>query len=127
MQITNLSKIKNTEIVKFAPFVDGTEFVAEVKRVDLQKLAILGIIPNTLVEKSEKLFKKQQKNSKKEINSEETKELIKLAEIIAKESLVNPSYKEFEKHNLELTIEQMIDIFNWNMKPMTKLEDFRTK
>ncbi|MDK2917299.1 MAG: hypothetical protein PWQ37_32 [Candidatus Petromonas sp.] len=122
MQITSLDKLKEKakgEIVEL-PGWDEEPFVARVKRVSMLGLAAQGKIPNGLLGAAQKVFT-QSVDEKTSIT-----EIYEVARVIAKDTLVEPSYNELEKIGLELTDEQLIALLNYSQRGVRALEHFRT-
>lgn len=103
--LEELKKIKLTEVIEVGRFLDGTMLVAEVKQPDLMALAMAGKIPNSLMTASMSLVEeKESKDSTgekvlKKMNDESnfSKEMFEMMDIVAKEVLVNPTYAQIKK------------------------------
>ena len=55
------------------------------------------------------------------------KQLYDVLDLIAKETLVEPTYEEIKSVGLELTDEQMMFLFNYSQQGVKALESFRTE
>lgn len=129
MEITNIEELKRIasgQVVEIIGF-KGTEddyFIAKLKRPSLLNLVGMGTIPNELLSAADRIFNGANPNKKYEVSM---KESFDLYTIIAKAALVEPTYEELEVIGLELTDEQLIDIFNYTQRGMKGLISFRTK
>lgn len=130
--LEELKKIKLTEVIEVGRFLDGTMLVAEVKQPDLMALAMAGKIPNSLMSASMSLVEeKESKDSTgekvlKKMNDESnfSKEMFEMMDIVVKEVLVNPTYAQIKKIGLELSIEQRLTLFNRIQGGTKSLENF---
>ena len=55
------------------------------------------------------------------------KQLYDVLDIIASETLVEPTYEDIKNVGLELTDEQMMFLFNYSQQGVKALESFRTE
>ncbi|MCT4660302.1 MAG: hypothetical protein N4A40_00470 [Tissierellales bacterium] len=122
-KITSMSKLKGFAQGQVITLPGWTEepFVCRVKRISMLGLASKGLIPNTLLSSAQKIF-----TSKVDDNTD-LNQIFKVMMIIAKESLVEPSIKELEEVNLELTDEQLTDLLNYSQGGVNALSSFRKK
>lgn len=132
MQVTNLEmlkQIKQTEIIELPSFVDGTPFIAEVKRPNIMHLIANNKIPNTLMNSAVKLFKGGVGGVATEAmeDAKTLKDLSGLMQTIAENTLVNPSFNDLKECDIELTEAQLIDILNYMQNGVKALTTFRNK
>ena len=132
MQITSLEQlkaIKQTEIVELPPFEDGTTFIVEIKKPNMMQLMTSGKIPNTLLSVATDMFngKTGQVMGKASEDIKTIKELVGMMNVLAEASLVNPSYKDIKKANIELTENQLMAILMYSQGGVKSLENFRNK
>lgn len=130
MQITSLEQlkgIKQTEIVELPAFEDGTPLVVEIKKPNMMQLMISGKIPNTLLTIATEMFngKTGQLMGRASEDIETLKDLVGMMEVLAEASLVNPSYKDIKKLNIQLTENQLMSILMYSQGGVKSLENFR--
>ena len=131
LQVTSLEqlkKVKQTEIINLGKFEDGTEFVAELKKPDLMQLAAERKIPNVLDTEVVKLFNGKDKLAKKVVAEDDAEALAQLGElmnVLAEASLVNPTYKQLQEINIELTQEMKMSIMMFTQGGVETLKNFR--
>ena len=131
LQVTSLEqlkKVKQTEIINLGKFEDGTEFVAELKKPDLMQLAAERKIPNVLATEVVKLFNGKDKLAKKVVAEDDAEALAQLGElmnVLAEASLVNPTYKQLQEINIELTQEMKMSIMMFTQGGVETLKNFR--
>lgn len=126
MEITNIEKLKKIaqgEIVELPGFAHEEPFMARLKRPSLLNLAGHGQIPNDLLNAVHIVFFGA-KTSKDVVSM---KELNAIYELVAKAAMVEPSYSELTEIGLELTDEQLLEIFNYTQRGVEVLKSFRAK
>lgn len=136
--VTNLEqlrKIRTTEEVELPPFVDGTPFTAELKKVSLIDMVKRGKVPNPILSSMMTVTDKDTKpkakgESKNEHNvatamNENTAETFTFMQDVAEECLVNPSYKDIAENGVSLTDAQIMSIFSYAMSGTVTLSSFR--
>lgn len=122
MNITSLDILKEKakgEMVEL-PGWDEENLVCRVKRVSILGLASKGSIPNSLLTAATKVF-----TSKVDTNTS-LKEICDVMKVIARETLVNPTYEQIEECGLTLTDEQLTALLNYSQQGVRALEKFRT-
>lgn len=127
MQVTSFEDLKKYgegTIIPLPGFVQDEPFVVRVKRVSLISLIRHGKVPNKLYAAVAKLFNSTQKT---EITLDVLKENHELFEILAKDTLLEPTYQQIEDAGLELSDDQLLAIFKFSQKGVTELETFRTE
>lgn len=129
MQITSLDQLKNIkkDIAELPAFEDGTPFIAELKRPNMFFLMAQNKIPNTLMSVVMDVFQKGKGNevvNNAMDNPKELQELINLMIIIAKESLVNPSYTDLENAGITLNEMQLSALFTYAQGGVKSIENF---
>ena len=130
MQVTSLEQLKNiktTTIVELPQFEDGTPFVAELKKPNMLSLMAAGKIPNSLLNIASDMFQKgrtQQVIDNALEDSNSMKELFSLLNVLAKATLVKPSYSELQNAGIELNEQQLSAILAFAQGGVTALERF---
>nr|DAZ78440.1 MAG TPA: hypothetical protein [Caudoviricetes sp.] len=129
VNVTSIEDLKNYAsgtIVEMPPFAEGQPLIARLKRPSILGMAKQGKIPNTLLVKANELF--LQNGAGLDAEEEDTmKQLYDVLDLIAKETLVEPTYEDIKSVGLELTDEQMMFLFNYSQQGVKALESFRTK
>lgn len=133
MEVTSLEQLKNikkTDIVELPSFEDGTPFVAELKKPNITALMIEGKIPNTLLTVASDMFQKGTAKAQKTIDKaikepKDLQEMFKLLDVMAKNCLVNPSYKDLEDIGIKLNEAQLSAILAYTQGGVIGLENFR--
>lgn len=124
MKITNiddLKKIAEGEIVELSGW-DDNPFIVRVKRPSLQLMVAKGEIPNSLMTVATEAFYGKDKNTKMDM-----KKMSDLMFRIVDASLVEPSVKQLHDLGLDLTDQQMLEIFNYTQEGIEGLSRFRGK
>lgn len=129
VNVTSIEDLKNYAsgtIVEMPPFAEGQPIIARLKRPSVLGMAKQGKIPNSLLVKANELF--LQNGVGLDAEEEDTmKQLYDVLDLIAKETLVEPTYEEIKSVGLELTDEQMMFLFNYSQQGVKALESFRTE
>jgi len=124
--IEDLKNYANGTVVEMPPFAEGQPLIARLKRPSILGMAKQGKIPNSLLVKANELF--LQNGAGLDAEEEDTmKQLYDVLDLIAKETLVEPTYEELKSVGLELTDEQMMFLFNYSQQGVKALESFRTE
>lgn len=129
MTITNLSDLhsySNGTIVRFPDFAEGQPFVARVKRPSMLMLAKMGKIPNALLNSATQLFTKGGSGMDTK-NGKTLSDIYDICEVIAKASLVQPTYDEIIDSGMTLSDDQVMAIFNYTQSGVKALENFRSE
>lgn len=126
--IEELKKMAKGELVELPGFIDGTQFVARLKRPSMLAMAKTGKIPNNLLGAANKLFvgvgNVLNQNGKN--NDDALNELFDIIEIICEESFVEPTYDDLKKNGIELTDQQKLAVFTYTQRGVKSLENFRS-
>lgn len=129
VNVTSIEDLKNYAsgtIVEMPSFAEGQPLIARLKRPSILGMAKQGKIPNSLLVKANELF--LQNGVGLDAEEEDTmKQLYDVLDLIAKETLVEPTYEEIKSVGLELTDEQMMFLFNYSQQGVKALESFRTE
>lgn len=129
VNVTSIEDLKNYAsgtVVEMPPFAEGQPLIARLKRPSILGMAKQGKIPNSLLVKANELF--LQNGAGLDAEEEDTmKQLYDVLDLIAKETLVEPTYEEIKSVGLELTDEQMMFLFNYSQQGVKALESFRTE
>lgn len=99
-------------------------FVARLKRPSMLALAKSGKIPNALLSTASDLFA----NGSGAVDEDDTTMMSRMFDmcvLMAKASMVEPTYEQLEEIGLQLTDEQLIEIFNFTQKGVKALSGFR--
>lgn len=129
MTITSLSDLQsysNGTIVRFPDFAEGQPFVARVKRPSMLMLAKMGKIPNALLNSATQLFTKGGSGMDTK-NGKTLSDIYDICEVIAKASLVQPTYDEIIDSGMTLSDDQVMAIFNYTQSGVKALENFRSE
>lgn len=133
MQVTSLDqlkKIKRTEVILVGVFEDGTELVAEVKKPDMMALMASGKVPNALLKPAMQVFNGKTKEITDKVGENDLdalKDMIGLLDVFAKETLVNPSFKDIQDCGIDLTMEMKLNLMAYAQGGVQALESFRTE
>lgn len=127
MNITTLADLQSYAagtIVRFPDFAEGQPFVARVRRPSMLVLAKQGKIPNTLLTAAGELFSKGGAGMDAD-NENMLSDIYGICEVIARASLVQPTYDEIQQAGMELSDDQIMAIFNYTQNGVKALESFR--
>lgn len=127
MNITTLADLQSYAagtIVRFPDFAEGQPFVARVRRPSMLVLAKQGKIPNTLLTAAGELFSKGGAGMDAD-NENMLSDVYGICEVIARASLVQPTYDEIQQAGMELSDDQIMAIFNYTQNGVKALESFR--
>lgn len=127
--IEDLLKYSEGVAVELSPFSDSVPFVCKLKRPSLLEMAVNGTINNELLPVALELFENKKEENVEEKSAEEiikkSKEFNDIMKIIARCAMVCPSYEDIESANIELTSEQLVDIYNYVNTGIEDLKFFR--
>lgn len=130
MEVTTLEQLKEYSkgaVVSLPPFSQSQPFVARIKRPDVMSLLADGIIPNTLLLVAMELFTAEERKKKEEKDEvKDYEELKEVLEIIAKASLIEPTYEDIKNVGLELNMNQLVAIYNYTQMGVEDLKFFRS-
>ncbi len=129
LTITTIEELKEAasgEIVELPSFSQNCPFVARVKRPSLLALVKSGKIPNALLVRTNELFANDGAGFDPE-NKNLMSEMYDVLELIAGETLVEPSIKDIHEAGIELTDEQLMFLFNYSQQGVKALESFRSE
>lgn len=122
--LSDLNEYAKGTIVKFSDFAEGQPFVARVRRPSLLVLSKQGKIPNTLMNSANSLFTSG--GSGLDVADEKLlADMYDICHIIAENCLLQPTLQEIESVGLNLTDEQLMEIFNFSQSGTKALESFR--
>lgn len=128
LKVTTIEELKACacgEIVQLPSFIEKIPFYAKVKRPSLLGLVKMGKIPNTLLTKTNELFVQNGAGFDTD-DKNMMAELCDVLNLIAEETLIEPSMHELKQNGIELTDEQLMALFNYSQKGISALESFRT-
>ena len=127
MNITTLADLQSYAkgtVVRFPDFAEGQPFVARVRRPSMLVLAKQGKIPNSLLTAAGELFSKGGAGMDAD-NENMLSDVYGICEVIARASLVQPTYDEIQQAGMELSDDQIMAIFNYAQSGVKALESFR--
>lgn len=121
-----LTKYSSGVVMELTPFSESQPFVARLKRPDLIDV-VTTEFPNELLDTAYKLFNEEQEQENKNPDNvfKESAERKKVLEIIAKATLVEPSFEEIEKAGMKLTFVQLLEIYEYVNRGVENLKFFR--
>lgn len=121
-----LTKYSSGVVMELTPFSESQPFVARLKRPDLIDV-VTTEFPNELLDTAYKLFneEKEQENKNPDKVFKESAERKKVLELIAKATLVEPSFEEIEKAGMKLTFVQLLEIYEYVNRGVENLKFFR--
>ena len=128
MEVSSIEKMKLASagnLVSIPGFADGETEVVRLRKPNMLTLMRSGKINNRLLASATELFDGKGKNDKKGYTPEQMSEVCDLMICFCEAALVEPKYKDFTDADIELTMEQMMFIFNYAMKGVKTLEPFR--
>lgn len=121
-KIEDLKGAKGLEVA-LPGFVLGEQFVVKLRRPSLMKLAQDGKIPNQLLGAAATIFNTGVSDTLGD--GEKFRELGGAVLCLAKAALIEPTYAELEKAGIELTDEQLLDIYLFTQRGVQMLNGFR--
>ena len=127
MNITSLADLQSYAkgtVVRFPDFAEGQPFVARVRRPSMLVLAKQGKIPNSLLTAAGELFSEGGAGMDAD-NENMLSDVYGICEVIARASLVQPTYDEIQQAGMELSDDQIMAIFNYTQNGVKALESFR--
>ena len=127
MNITSIADLQSYAkgtVVRFPDFAEGQPFVARVRRPSMLVLAKQGKIPNSLLTAAGELFSKGGAGMDAD-NENMLSDVYGICEVIARASLVQPTYDEIQQAGMELSDDQIMAIFNYTQNGVKALESFR--
>lgn len=131
LKVTSIESLKSKGVDKGAilpleGFYDDEPFVVRVKRVPLLGMVEAGFIPNELLTAAHNVFygNKGAKLTPEEIGNN-FKEYAEICKVIAKNSLVEPTYAELQEAGIELTDNQLVGIYSFWQSGVAALKSFR--
>jgi len=124
--ITSAEKFKQSAVqeVEIPGNEPGEVFTVKLKKVSILAIAGKGRIPNSLMSVVNKLFGMGGKATNDEVTEASMQHITQMAEllhIIARESMVEPTYDEVGEY---LTDDQLEAVFSFTQDGVKKLESF---
>lgn len=121
-----LTKYSSGVVMELTPFSESQPFVVRLKRPDLIDV-VTTEFPNELLDTAYKLFNDEQEQESKNPDKvfKESAERKKVLEVIAKATLVEPSFEEIEKAGMKLTFVQLLEIYEYVNRGVENLKFFR--
>lgn len=129
MNVTSLSDLQSYAagtIVRFPDFAEGQPFVARVRRPSMLVLAKQGKIPNSLLTAAGELFSKGGEGMDPDSESM-LSDVYGICEVIARASLIQPTYDDIIGAGLQLSDDQIMAIFNYTQNGIKALQPFSEK
>lgn len=127
MKVTSFEDLKSYskgQIVELPPFADGQPFVARMRRPSLMVLVKSGQIPNTLLTAANELFSGGASSFDAD-KLDMLSDILGICEVIAKASLIEPTYEQIKEAGLDLSDDQMMAIFSYSQNGVEALKSFR--
>lgn len=121
--VEDLKKMSGVRSVLMPPFYVGEDVVFKLKRPSLLSMASKGRIPNALLAEANELF--MVGISDEDMDENTLKNMHDLFELMAVESMVEPTYEELKEAGIELTDTQLLFIYNYSQHGITSLSPFR--
>lgn len=122
--VADLQRYAAGTTVRFPDFAEGQPFVARVRRPSMLILAKQGKIPSTLLTAAGELFSKGGASMDAD-NENMLSDVYGICEVIARASLIQPTYDEIQQAGMELSDDQIMAIFNYTQTGVKALEPFR--
>ena len=123
--LNDLIKSASGEIVQLPGFTEDVPFFARVRKPSLLGLVKTGKIPNSLLIKTNELFMQDGAGFDTD-DANMMADLCDVLDVIAQETLVEPTYKELKDNGVELTDQQRTALFSYSQQGIKALEPFRT-
>ena len=121
--VEDLKKMSGARSVLMPPFYVGEDVIFKLKRPSLLSMASKGRIPNALLGEANELF--MIGISDEDMDKNTLKNMHDLFELMALESMVEPTYEELKEAGIELTDAQLLFIYNYSQHGITSLSPFR--
>ena len=118
--ITALSEIGKGELVELSGWAGDTPFVARLRRASLSGMIRAGKIDNPLMAAAQRLYEGPRCRANATFE-----DVIKVQRLVVKEALVEPSEAVLEEAGLELTEQQVEQIYTYAIRGAKALEQFR--
>lgn len=118
--IAALSEIGKGVPVELSGWAEDTPFVARLRRASLSGMIKAGKIDNPLMAAAQRLYE----GPKSRVNVP-FEELIKMQRLVVSDALVEPSEAVLKEAGLELTEQQVNEIYNYAIGGAKALERFR--
>jgi len=126
LQVSSLDSIKkqaSPKVVSLPGWIQGEVFNARLKRPSLLYLSSKGLIPNSLLGAAEEVFTGV-KNSK---NGPSLKDIGEVMNVLVESALVEPTVAQLTEIEVQLTDDQITEIFSYTQKGVVELKTFRTE
>ena len=124
MEITKVADIRSLgaeDVVELSGW-DERPFVCRLRRVSLYEMIGSGCVPNPLIPVVRDLFMGMSKALEKNLSDAED---VKAFLTIAKCSMLEPSYQELQEVGIQLTDQQVLEIFFYATRGPRSLAAFR--
>lgn len=108
------------EVLALSGWTADRPFYARVRRASLTGMIRLGRIPNPLMSAAQRLF--EGAGSRAAAGFED---VAKVVQLVAREALVEPTAQELDAMGLELTEQQVAQLYNYALRGVTQLRSFR--
>lgn len=127
LKVTSFEELKSYskgQIVELPSFADGQPFVARMRRPSLMVLVKSGQIPNALLTAANELFSGGASSFDVD-KIDMLSDILGICEMIAKASLIEPTYEQIKEAGLDLSDDQMMAIFSYSQNGVEALKSFR--
>lgn len=117
-------------MVSITPFSQSVPFICRLKRPSLIKMLASGKIENRLLQSAYKLFLDEEEQEEKRTNeeivngAEETYDVLKE---VARQALIEPTMEQLEDVGIDLSMQQLLDIYAYVNTGIEELLPFRTE
>lgn len=111
--LDDLEKFSSGQLVELPAFAEGCPFIARLKRPSMLSLMMNKKIPNQLIVSAQELFEKGTESFNAD-DENAMENLFNIMEVICEASFVEPTYSAIKSHNVELTDEQMMFVFQYS-------------
>lgn len=122
--ITDLQRYAGGTVIRLPDFAEGQPFVARIRRPSLLVLAKSGKIPNSLLTTAGELFSKGGGGLDSD-NENMLADMYNIMHIICEAALIKPTLSEIESAGIQLSDDQMMQIFNYTQTGVKALQSFR--
>lgn len=125
LKVTSIEELKQmagAQIVALPGWQEGRDFIVKLKRPSLLSLSAKGLLPNALLSAAEEIFTGKKSSKGK---TPDMKDIGAVMDVLVGAALVKPTYDQIKEAGIELTDEQITEIFNFTQKGVTQLKLFR--
>lgn len=117
-------------MVSITPFSQSVPFICRLKRPSLIKMLASGKIENRLLQSAYKLFLDEEEQEEKRTNEEivnSAEETYDVLKEVARQALIEPTMEQLEDVGIDLSMQQLLDIYAYVNTGIEELLPFRTE